>query len=65
MEDDNNIIDFIEFRMHALIESVATDGELALAKQMSDALDGYLMGKMSIEFVDGWPLVENIEENNT
>jgi hypothetical protein len=32
---------------------------------MSEALDGYIMGKMSIEFVDGWPLVENIEENNT
>jgi hypothetical protein len=65
MEDDNNIIDFIEFRMHKLIEETAASGELALAMQMSEALDGYLMGTRTIEFIDGWPMVGNIDENNT
>jgi len=65
MEDDNNIIDFIEFRMHKLIEETAAAGELGLAAQMSEALDGYLMGANTIDFIDGWPLVGLIDENNT
>lgn len=65
MEDDNNIIDFIEFRMHKLIEETAAAGELGLASQMSEALDGYLTGTRTIEFIDGWPLVGIIDKNNT
>ena len=56
-DENNNVIDFIEFRMHRIIEETAIDGQLELARQMSDALDGYLMGDLLIEFIDGWPLV--------
>jgi len=62
MSDTDNVIDFIEFRMHSLIEQVAADGEYALASQMSEALDSYILGTKSIEFVDGWPLVTEIAE---
>ena len=61
MAEDNNVIDFIEFRMHRIIEDVAVSGQLDLARQMSDALDMYLMNEVSIEFVDGWPLVSKNE----
>jgi hypothetical protein len=63
MPEDNNIIDFIEFRMHRLINECAEAGEEGLATQMSGALDGYILGNMSIEFVDGWPLVASIAKN--
>ena len=56
-DENNNVIDFIEFRMHRLIEETAISGQLELAAQMSDCLDAYLMGDALIEFVDGWPLV--------
>ena len=62
MNEDNNVIDFIEFRMHRLIEETAQGGQLELAAQMSDALDAYLMGDMLIEFVDGWPLISKIDK---
>jgi len=63
MEDENNnVYDFIEFRMHKLIEETAVSGELELARQMSDCLDAYLMGDALIEFVDGWPLVTKIDK---
>ena len=57
MDEDNNVIDFIEFRMHRIIEEIAQDGQFDLARQMSDALDMYIMGEVSIEFIEGWPLV--------
>ena len=56
-DENNNVIDFIEFRMHKLIEETAEGGNYELAAQMSDALDAYLMGDLLIEFIDGWPLV--------
>ena len=63
MNDENkNVIDFIELRMHKLIEETAQGGNYELAAQMSDCLDGYLMGDMLIEFIDGWPLVTKIDK---
>ena len=62
MDDEkDNVYDFIEFRMHKLVEEVAAEGDYDLASQLSAALDGYLMGVMSIEFIDGWPLVTKLE----
>ena len=57
MDEVNNVIDFIEFRMHRIIEETAQGGQFDLARQMSDALDMYIMGEASIEFIEGWPLV--------
>ena len=56
-DENNNVIDFIELRMHKLIEETAEGGNYELAAQMSDCLDAYLMGDALIEFIDGWPLV--------
>jgi len=61
MEDNDNIIDFIEFRMHRIIEETAESGEVELARQMVEALNGYLTGDLSIEFIDGWPMVGKID----
>jgi hypothetical protein len=62
MEESNNVYDFIEFRMHRIIEETAASGELELARQMSEALDGYLMGDIMIEFIEGWPMATKLDK---
>jgi hypothetical protein len=71
MEDEelDNVYDFIEFKMHKLIERVALAGREDLALALSEALDSYLMGEISISFIDGWPVayesmhIENPNDN--
>ena len=56
IEEYDNVYDFIEFKMHALIEQVAQTGREDLALAMSNALDAYLLGEIDIGFIDGWPV---------
>ena len=52
-----NVDDFIEHKMHRLIEQYAKLNREDIATVLSDALDKYLMGEHEIVFVDGWPHV--------
>jgi hypothetical protein len=50
-----NVDDFVEHKMHRLIEQYAKLNREDIATVLSDALDKYLMGEHEIVFVDGWP----------
>ena len=52
-----NVGDFVEHKMHRLIEQYANIGRADIATALSSALDDYLMGDHEIVFVDGWPHV--------
>ena len=53
--DIANVDDFVEHKMHQLIEQYAKLNREDIATVLSDALDDYLLGKHEIVFVDGWP----------
>ena len=50
-----NVDDFVEHKMHRLIEQYAKLNREDIAMVLSEALDKYLMGEHEIVFVDGWP----------
>ncbi len=65
MGANNNVADFVAYKMRNLIEDLARAKRLDYANAMQDALDAYLMGEVRIGFIDGWPYVlEDIEEIN-
>ena len=51
----DNVYDFVEYKLHALVNLASEKGREDIATAMLDALDAYLMGKVDIIFVDGWP----------
>jgi len=61
IEEYDNVYDFIEFKMHLLVEQVAQTGQTDLALAISNALDAYLQGEIDIDFVDGWPVAYELE----
>jgi hypothetical protein len=65
IEEHDNVYDFIEFKMHQLIEQIAQTGQTDMALAISNALDAYLQGEIDIDFVDGWPVAYEIEHNET
>ena len=50
-----NVDDFVEHKMHRLIDQYAKMDKPDIARVLSDALDDYLMGKHELVFVNGWP----------
>ena len=63
--DLTNVDDFVEHKMHRLIEQYAKLNREDIATVLSDALDAYLLGEVRIGFIDGWPYVlDTIEEIN-
>ncbi len=65
MGANNNVVDFVAYKMRNLIEDLARAKRLDYANAMQDALDAYLLGEIRIGFIDGWPYVlEDIEEIN-
>lgn len=56
------LYDFTEFKLHQLVEYADSIARPDIAKQLSDALDKYLMGEIHIEFVDGWPIAYQLNE---
>ncbi len=65
MGANNNVVDFVAYKMRNLIEDLATANRLDYANAMQSALDEYLLGNVRIGFIDGWPYVlEDIEEIN-
>ncbi len=65
MGANNNVVDFVAYKMRNLIEDLAAANRLDYANAMQSALDEYLLGNVRIGFIDGWPYVlEDIEEIN-
>ena len=65
MEENNNVADFVAYKMRNLIEDLDKANRLDYATAMQEALDAYLLGEVRIGFIDGWPYVlEDIEEIN-
>ncbi len=52
-----NVYDFIEFKMHSLVEQAWQQGREDIAMVLSDALDSYMVGEVNIIFRSGWPHV--------
>ena len=52
-----NVDDFVEHKMHRLIEQYAKLNRADIAKVLAEALDDYLLGKHELVFVSGWPHV--------
>ena len=65
MEENNNVADFVAYKMRNLIEDLDKANRLDYATAMQEALDAYLMGEVRIGFMNGWPYVlEDIEDIN-
>ena len=65
MEENNNVADFVAYKMRNLIEDLDKANRLDYATAMQEALDAYLLGEVRIGFIDGWPYVlEDIEDIN-
>ena len=65
MGDDNNVADFVAYKMRNLIEDLDKANRLDYATAMQEALDAYLMGEVRIGFMHGVPYVlEDIEDIN-
>jgi hypothetical protein len=65
MEENNNVADFVAYKMRNLIEDLDKANRLDYATAMQEALDAYLLGEVRIGFMNGWPYVlEDIEDIN-
>ena len=65
MEENNNVADFVAYKMRSIIEDLAKANRIDYANAMQDALDAYLLGEVRIGFIDGWPYVlDTTEEIN-
>jgi len=61
----DNVTDFIEFKLHRLIEQFAMAKRADIATVLSNALDEYLIGQIDIVFVDGWPHIVQTPGNQS
>ena len=60
MADDNdNVYDYTEYKLHYLIEDLDNAGNVALAEVYQEVLDAYLLGDIDIKWVEGMPLTRN------
>jgi hypothetical protein len=57
------IHDYTEFKLHALMESAASENQYEIADALREVLDGYLLGELHIEWANGFPLVKNVTED--
>ena len=58
-----NVYDFIEFKMHSLVDQAWQHGREDIAMVLSDALDSYMLGAINIVFVAGWPHMYDLDSN--
>ena len=56
-----DIYDYTEFKLHQLMESAAETEHYDTADDLRLVLDGYLLGELSIEWVNGWPMPSYVE----
>ena len=55
------LYDFTEFKLHQLMERADEARRDELAEWLYFILNQYLDGKVSISFVNGWPVVNELE----
>jgi hypothetical protein len=58
------VYDYTEFKLHQLMEDAAETQRYDIADDLRIVLDGYLLGELSIEWVNGWPLPGTVEQND-
>ena len=58
------LYDYTEFKLHQLMEDAAETEHYDIADDLRIVLDGYLLGELSIEWVNGWPLPGAVEQND-
>jgi hypothetical protein len=58
------LYDYTEFKLHQLMEDAAETEHYDIADDLRIVLDGYLLGELSIEWVNGWPLPGTVEQND-
>ena len=58
------VYDYTEFKLHQLMEDAAGTQRYDIADDLRIVLDGYLLGELSIEWVNGWPLPGTVEQND-
>ena len=65
MADDNdNVYDYTEWKLHYLIEDLYNAGNMALAEVYQEVLDAYLVGDIDIKWVKGMPLTRKTRTKN-
>jgi hypothetical protein len=67
MEQDNehdNLIDFTAYKLRNMVEHLAAIGRVDLASAMQVALDEYLLGNVDIVWQEGWPYIEDDNDND-
>ena len=57
------IYDYTEFKLHQLMEGAASLQRYDIADDLRVVLDGYLLGELDIEWVNGWPLPYTVEND--
>ena len=57
------IYDFTEFKLHALMEQLASENRIDDADTIRKALDAYLLGNCDITWVKGAPYATYTEDN--
>ena len=55
-----NVIDFVEFKLHRIIDDFARRERDDIAAAFGAALDMYLEGKIDIYFVNGIPYMRDV-----
>ena len=63
MGANNNVADFVAYKMRNLIEDLDKANRLDYATAMQEALDAYLMGEIRIGFMNGAPYVLEDKED--
>ena len=58
------LYDYTEFKLHQLMENAAETQHYDTADDLRIVLDGYLLGELSIEWVNGWPLPGTVDQND-
>tara|TARA_R110002110_G_scaffold19166_2_gene79976 strand:+ start:477 stop:677 length:201 start_codon:yes stop_codon:yes gene_type:complete len=63
MTVNNDVADFVAYKMRNLIEDLDKANRLDYATAMQEALDAYLLGEIRIGFIDGQPYVLDINDD--
>ncbi len=56
------IHDYTEHKLHQLMESYARSSQYDIASALAEVLDEYLLGRVTVEWINGIPMVKNVTE---
>ena len=60
IDENDNVYDYTEYKLHYLIEDLDNAGNVALAEVYQEVLDSYLAGDIDIKWVKGMPLTRKV-----